>query len=193
MDKEIFDDFPSKENLVRILQKTIEKSWKNDMVERDIEEWLDNFKGEVFEKDTEQLLALWLLCNFTFYNQDDVRHLCKILYNSFFHQVIIDFSLSNEEEINEYMNNVSYAAIGRASESGNYLLYDFRQEADLNINKFFYPTNIKSDESTIVAFVDDVILSGTTATKFVKNNLKDLKCKKIYYLTLFATESAVEK
>ncbi|MGD1356897.1 phosphoribosyltransferase-like protein, partial [Enterococcus faecium] len=80
----------------------------------------------------------------TFYNQDDVRHLCKILYNSFFHQVIIDFSLSNEEEINEYMNNVSYAAIGRASESGNYLLYDFRQEADLNINKFFYPTNIKS-------------------------------------------------
>lgn len=65
-------------------------------MDRDIQEWLSNFKGEVFEEKLEQQLALWLLCNYTFYNQEDVRHLCKILYNTFFHQLIIDFSLIRE-------------------------------------------------------------------------------------------------
>ena len=142
MDVEIPTNFPSKEVLIRVLQRTIEKSWKNNLMDRDIQEWLSNFKGEVFEEKLEQQLALWLLCNYTFYNQEDVRHLCKILYNTFFHQLIIDFSLSSEKEINKFMNRVNYAAIGRASESGNYLLYDFRQEADLNIERFFYPTNM---------------------------------------------------
>lgn len=193
MDVVIPKNFPSKEFLIRTLQKTIEKSWKIDMMETDILEWLANFKGEVFEEELEQLLALWLLCNFTFYNQDDVRHLCKILYNTFFHQIITDFSLTSDKEINKFMKKINYAAIGRASESGNYLLYDFRQEADLNINRFFYPTSIESSDETIIAFIDDVILSGTSAIKFLENNLKGLKCKKIYYLTLFATDEAVEK
>lgn len=192
-DEKMFNELPSKEVLIRIIQKTIEKSWKNNMVVDDIQEWLDNFNGEVFKTEIEQKLALWLLCNFTFYNQEEVRHLCKVLYNKFFHQVIIDFSLSKEKEINDFINNVCYSAIGRASESGNYLLYDFRQEADLSIKKFFYPTNIDSNEDTIVAFVDDVILSGTTANEFLEKNLKEVKYKKIYYLTLFATEKAVEE
>lgn len=51
MDVVIPKNFPSKEFLIRTLQKTIEKSWKIDMMETDILEWLANFKGEVFEEE----------------------------------------------------------------------------------------------------------------------------------------------
>lgn len=187
------EELPNKDILIGILKKTIEKSWKIDMEIDYISDWLSNFTGEMFDSEEEKQLALWLLCNFTFYNEDDVRHLCKSLYNIFFHRVLLDFSVSTEGEMKDIISRIKYSAIGRASESGNYLLYDFRQEAGLNIKKFFYPTSLVSDNDTIVAFIDDVILTGGTAISFLKENLQGFQAKKIYYISLFATEEAIER
>lgn len=187
------EKLPSKEKLLSILKKTIEKSWKIDMDVGDIESWLDNFKGELFDSHDEQQLALWLLCNFTFYNEDDVRHLCKSLYNIFYHQILMDFSINTEKELADILSKVKFSAIGSASQSGSYLLYNFRHEAELSIKKFFYPTSLVPNSDTIVAFIDDVMLSGGSAVEFFENNLKDFKAKKIYYISFFVTEDAIKK
>lgn len=184
---------PEKEILIGLLKKTIEKSWKIDMEIDIIEEWLKNFNGEVYGIEDERILALWLLCNYTFYNKEDVRHLCKTLYHSFIHQLLVDFLPQTDQDIESLISNVKYSAIGLASQSGNYLLYDFRYEAGLKTKDFYFPTTINSDSNTIVAFLDDVLLSGDTALKFFERNLKGIKAKKIYYLSLFATEKAIQR
>lgn len=187
------EQLPEKERLISILKRTIEKSWKIDLEIEAIYNWLSNFTGEVFDMEDEQHLALWLLCNFTFYNEDDVRHLCKSLYNIFLHQVLEDFSVSTADDMGDIVSKIKYSAIGNASQSGSYLLYDFRHEAGLRIKKFFYPISLTSDSETIVAFIDDVILTGETAATFFEENLQGLKAKKIYYISLFATDQAIKR
>ena len=72
---------PSKEEMFSILHKIIETSWKVNIDSTNINKWLDNFTGLVYDVEDEQRIALWLLCNYTFYPSEDVNHLCKILFN----------------------------------------------------------------------------------------------------------------
>lgn len=191
MDEKNIESLPTREELINILKKTSEKSWKNNLEISDIEKWLKNYKGEVFKEHIEQHLALWLLSNFSFFNQDDIRHLCKILHRNLIHQIIQDLNIKDVNEEKKILGSIKYSAIGRASQSGNFLLYDFRYEASLKISNFYYPTNIENKEETIIAFIDDVFITGDTAENFFKKNQLN-KCK-IYYCSIFVTESAIEK
>lgn len=129
-------DFPTEENMLEILHKTIEKSWKIDLSVRDIEEWLNNFTGEVFSLEEERRLALWLLCNYTYYSPSDVNHLCRVLYNKFIHDFIVRNSI-RVDQVESELKNIHFSSIGSASESGGLLLYHFRQEANLTLDRFF--------------------------------------------------------
>ena len=186
------DNFPSMEYMMGILHKTIEKSWKNDITTLDIKNWLSNFNGQLYKAGDEQKIALWLLCNYTFFSYDEVNYLCENLYKKFMHDLIEREGIPTKE-IKGLLDKLLFAAIGSASESGGLLLYHFRQAANLSIKKFRYPTSFNSDDDSILVCIDDVTLSGGTATRNFYNNIKEQPHKHIYYLTIIASKEAVQK
>lgn len=186
-------NFPDNKAMMTILRETNGKSWKRNMTAEDINEWLSNFKGEVLDKEVEQRIALWMLCNFTYYNSNEINYLCRIVYKYFLHSIATDSDEIDENWLSDTLKNVYFASMGNAADSGGLLLYHFRQEARLSMDRFFYPATIPDDENGIIVFVDDVTLSGGTATRFFYQNFKDKKYKKAYYLTLFASEEAINK
>ena len=189
------ENFPANQEMLELLQKTAKASWKNDsyFTLDHIQKWLDNFQGEVFEKEIEQRLALWLLCNFTYYNDEEIKHLCYDVYKQLSHDLIKYYEINKDEQLIHLFDKVCFAAMGNASESGGFLLYYFRQESGLGINKFYYPTAFPKEEENIIVFVDDATLSGETAYSFFKNNLTAIKHRKAYYITLFASEEAIRR
>ena len=189
-------NFPSVREMKAILQKTIERSWKLvDLTVDDIDFWLENFDGSCLDINDERRLALWLLCNFTYFSVEDVNQLCKILYSRFLHEYIIDNNICISE-VDESLKKTFFASAGKASESGGLLLYHFRQESELPLNRFFYPTVIDdkyfNSENSIV-YVDDVTLTGNSFCRYYNNFVKSQSAKNIYYLTLIASKEAIKK
>lgn len=187
------EGFPDYEKMIEILKKTIQTSWQCDLSSEEINCWLSNFTGEVYEIEDERKMALWMLCNFTFYNEYEVNHLCRILYKQFIHDLSQKEEIENIEDIKTLLDSTYFAAIGEAGESGGLLLYFFRQEAKLSIDRFCYPTHVPAGENNIAVFIDDVTLSGGTAARFFYKHLEKVSYKRIYYITLFATETAMKK
>ena len=187
------DGFPSEEKMLDILKKTIEKSWRVDLSIEEIEAWLGNFSGKVFESSVERKLALWLLCNFTYYNEDEVNHLCGLLYKKLVHQLLIDKCLKTAEDAEQCIQNTIFTSIGKASESGGLLLYHFRQEAHLDLERFIFPTGIADTECDTIVCIDDVMISGGTASRFFYSYQDKLLEKKVYYITLITTDAAIKK
>lgn len=187
------DNFPTEDEMLVILKKTIEQSWKNDLDIEDIQEWLNNFCGTFFDKSIERRLALWLLCNFTYYNEDEVNHMCRVLYKNLLHQLMIDSNLSTEQEVEQCIQATAFTSIGNAGESGGLLLYHFRQESDLDLTRFIFPTHITQTEFDSIVCIDDVMMTGGTASRFFYSYADELSAKKIYYITLITTDTAIKK
>ena len=194
MDRIVFPDgFPSFDTMMSVLKKVIVRSWKIELDIEDINSWLENFTGKFYSAEDERRLALWLLCNFTYYNDTEIKHLCSILFKNFIHSLMTDHRLTSSEEVESYINLLKFTSIGRASESGSFILYYFRQEAHLSIDNFIFPTSIAASESDIIVCVDDVMISGGTAQRFFYKNQDNFSKKKIYYLTLLSSNEAISK
>jgi len=56
---------PTEEELFKKVMLTNDFVWENKFNKDDIEKWLFNFKGNVFDIQYERQIALWLLSNFT--------------------------------------------------------------------------------------------------------------------------------
>jgi hypothetical protein len=160
-----------------------------------VEQWLSNFKGKVLEADYERQLALWLLCNFVFYNQNEVRHLCRSAFRELLHFMLVpvdDGSDKNWEEMaNQVLDNTRFYHLGRPGESGAFILYYFRQENKLGVPSFLtQPDQLPANVNTVV-FVDDVVLSGSQAAMYLERATKkyDTDKRKIL-LTFFSTQEA---
>lgn len=187
------EDFPSKEEMLVVLKKTFEKSWRTDTNCDDIEEWLSNFSGTVYCTEDERRLALWLLCNFTFYNEDEINYLCRMLFHKLVHQILIDKGLRTEDDAESCIQNSAFTSIGKASESGGLMLYHFRQEANLDLERFIFPTGIATTNCDCIVCIDDVMLSGGTASRFFHDHKSEITNKKVYYTALITTDEAVKK
>lgn len=193
MDKFLWpQNFPTMEEMMDMLQKMSKAAWQNDtsFSVQEIDNWLNNFKGKVTDADIEKRIALWLLCNFTFYNEKEIDHLCLIVYKKFLHEVAVENSIKEGSDLSLLLRNIYFAALGDASKSGGLMLYHFRQQSGLDLSSFYYPSAIPKNEKGIVVFVDDVTLSGGSAIKFFRNNLTSMKYNKAYCLTLFASDEA---
>lgn len=187
------DGFPTIAEMMAILQKTFEKSWKVDLDVEDVNAWLNNFSGKFFMLEQEKRLALWLLCNFTYYNDMEINHLCSTVFKNFVHQLMTDNKLSTAEEVDNCIKKITFTSIGRPSESGGLILYHFRQEACLSTDCFVFPTSLESAKGDIIVCVDDVMMSGGTAERFFYQNESIFKEKRIYYLALLSTQEAIDK
>lgn len=186
-------DFPEVEVMMEMIKKTINTSWKNNLTNDDVEKWLNNFTGKVYSEDTERRLALWMLVYYTYYNEKEINHLCRILYKNLIHDVAVREKIDTSNNMKNILDRMYFSAMGNAGESGSLLLYLFRQEAGISMDRFFYPTAMKEDKDGIAVFIDDVTLSGTTAARFYRENIAALKYKYIYYITLFASENAITR
>lgn len=160
---------PSSDELKKQIMGTILVAWRNNLELPIIERWLDNFTGEALgDADHEKNLALWLLYNFTYYNEEEVKHLCRLLLRKYLHAYLKE-GVVGEQEINDVLKESTFFPLGRNSESGAYVLYLFRQENDLPLG--FFDNGQEISESSRIVFVDDMTLSGSQA----KRNISRIK------------------
>jgi hypothetical protein len=175
---------------------TSEIVWRKEITDKNIEDWLTNFKGEVFSLIEERRIALWLLSNFVYYNEDEVRHLCIQLFKEFIHKILLlDYNdeLNLSDNVQGIIEKTGFLSLGKPSESSGYILYYFRQVNDLNMKNFLLPQMPANDDLDYLVFVDDVTLTpgiDGQSYSFLKRITADKK-KKIL-LTIIATIEAIE-
>lgn len=191
------NELPSKKELITQIRLTAEIVWKKQLDQTDIDAWLGNFKGEVFDESYEKHIALWLLANFVFYNDDEVKHLCRTLYRDFVHE-FIDSDSTNpiEDRYKELLKRSRFYHLGRPGESSGYVLYYFRQENKLPIGNFLGTMEDLPSTIDTVVFVDDVVLSADEKSqadlylKKLMEKFETLKDKRIIVLSFIATTEA---
>ena len=153
---------PSSNELRRQIMITINVAWRNRLESKVIEQWLNNFTGEAIgDVEYERNLALWLLYNFTYINEEEVKHLCRLLFRKYIHLSIGNQEIT-EENIIALLQKSTFLPLGRSSESGSYVLYMFRQENDIPV--VFFGDNNSIDANNTVVLIDDMTLSGDQAT-----------------------------
>ncbi len=192
------DDFPVEEELMSIIMHTASTGWKHDLGKKHIDAWLANFTGEVFDLKYEKLMALWLLSHFTFYNQDEVERLCKVVYQDLLHLLVttqVNEARSPSQVINEFFAFTNIIPSEAVSGSGGFVAYLFRHVNNLPIHLFNYSIDNVSDRIKNLITIDDVTLTAGTKGQmavFLNKHHARFKSKKIYLLTLVATEAASE-
>lgn len=182
------------ERLKDLLLKTSKIAWENKLSETAIDKWLENFTGAAIgDIEAERKIALWILLHFVFYTDNDVRQLCKSIYDEYIHRKLIEYQENNilndkdiSERVKHILNNTLFVALGNDSESGANILYFFRQENKLSKESF----NINNEsEFENLVFIDDVTISGDQANKYIKPY--NIKRKNTYLLTFIATTDAI--
>ena len=189
------DDLPTEAELFRQIVITVETAWQNRLSRAQVDRWLSNFTGQVFSVQYERHLALWLLCNFVYYNENEVRHLCRTAYRELLHFFLSSTDLGttgvSEDKVNEFLGQTRFYHAGRPGESGAFVLYYFRQENNLGMGNFLtHPDKLPADVKFVV-FVDDVVLSGDQAERYLKRATADYdEDKSKVLLTFFSTIEA---
>lgn len=151
--------------------------WENRILERDVKEWIGNFTGKVTDVTDENGMACTLLSNFIYYNEGEVKYLCKNLYSSFRQNKIKEFVLmgnsmeGSEKLFKEYVRKCKISHIGRPSESGCFILYYFRQMNRLPMSMFLERWDDVNDDVCSIIFVDDFIGTGSTTIRFWKSSI----------------------
>ena len=77
--KELINPLPSESDLFTHIGITISTVWGNNISKNDIEEWLTNFTGEIFDCKYERQLALFLLAHFVYYNEKNYNNYKKYI------------------------------------------------------------------------------------------------------------------
>ena len=179
------------DRLKKIILKTSIVAWDNVISEQAIDKWLDNFSGRFFSSvENERKLALWLLAHFTYYSINDVRILCKDLFNLILHQKLIENRNVQpfDDVLDELLKESVFIGLGNDSESGKSILYYFRQENKLSKKCFEISPNRKYKN---LFLIDDVSLSGTQACNYAQT--LNIEAENIYAGFLIATEEAKNK
>jgi hypothetical protein len=218
---------PNTEVLMDILQKTIKNAWNiNDHIHlSSIVKWLDNFTGEALcnvdnklNRDKaakrEKQLALFLLCNFVYYNENEIKYLTRVMFDKYLHNVFISENKETitDDDFDKLINITQFTFLGNISESSSYLLYHFRQENDLPKQCF-----IEKAETENIVFIDDFSITGSQAHSYIRDHINNkvksankkafCQClsrfirkrkyiktnKKIYILLMITTDKAIKK
>lgn len=189
-------ELPAEEDLLQQIMLTANVVWRNQLSRKRIDGWLNNFTGKVLDQAHERRLALWLLANFVYYDEQEVRNLCRVLYREVLRKHLLEKKtptgqsvLVNTESI---LAGSRFAPLGRPGESGSLILYFFRQENYLPLISFSEGLGSLPDKVKTVLFVDDVTLTGTQALGYIGKQMAAIGVgKSALLLTLFSTSDAV--
>ena len=213
MTTDFYDDLISK---IMVLNETV---WSGAQVSRSkVDNWLNNFRGEVRSKKIEKLHALYVLSHFLYYGVPEFREMLRVVYRDLYlYPIIQDIraSLSGVAEhptilelIAKEIAATRFIGMGSPSESGSMLLYLFRQINNISVDKFVHSHEIFSryaDTKRLAirnrairhyVFLDDLCGSGTQAIEYSRDIVsqlkeKDPKARTCYYV-LFSTVNGIE-
>lgn len=201
---------------IKTLNETI---WEARVPEPSIREWLDNFSPSNSSDLDERLHALFLLSNFMYFGIREIRELLKALYRDLYRYSIVNtIRRSNGDTLDSVFIDsrfqrelavTRFLGVGSPSESGNHLLYYFRQENNLSSNLFMYRDQIftrgggpkqpqlRYPAVTRYIFIDDFCGSGKQGTEYSRDIVEDIKrldpSAFVAYYVLFATTQGISK
>lgn len=205
---EIIEEY--KEQLIQKILILNETLWENRVKRNNIENWLSNFND-----DNEKINALFLLSQFMYFGNTQMREMLRVLYRDLYKYPIIekirrengdttDHNLINVK-FQEELKNTRFLGVGNPSESGTHLLYYFRQENKLPKNLFINtsdifksPTESELKDTNInnYIFIDDFCGSGSQAKRYSKKIVNQIKSRNpnanVAYLMLFSTKIGKE-
>lgn len=207
------------ENVIQVLRR---HAWDGEIQWPQVALWLENFKGEVVDKEEEQLYALYVLSRFMYFGRRLVREMLRSLYRDHFESPIKqkirrengdtkDLTLINKLYLKE-LQATRFLGIGNPAESGAHLLYYFRQvnrlEKDLfaDMSSAFEPQARdgqsvgyvpRNNKISRYVFFDDLVGSGTQVDTYLKHCLPSIRAEapsiEISYMCLFGTEKGMNK
>lgn len=208
------------EQLFSKLKTLNETIWEGKVNKPRIEEWLDNFEIDKSGFPSERLHVLYLLRQFMYFGDRQIRELLKALYRDLYKYPIVEQIRKDNSDTNDSafifkafcdeLLKTRFLGMGNPSESGYYLLYYFRQENNLPKTLFIHshqifnrhgapPPNIslRAPDVERYVFIDDLCGSGTQAKDYSEQILQDLKRinpkVQVSYYTLFATTSGLNE
>lgn len=187
-------EIPTEEELHKQIMLTSDYVWGSKLSWNDVEKWLRNFNGMVCSIDDERCYALYLLASFVYYNDNEVRHLCRTLFHDFLHGMLLRQEGTNkyslEIQLDTIMRTSAFCPLGKPGESGSFVLYYFRQENQIPTGFISDPSKLPAYINTIV-FIDDVTISGTQALE--DNDIGSFVDGKreVILLTFLSTQNAV--
>lgn len=186
----------SKEELINQIKEISLSAWGNQLETITLRAWLTNFTGEVFGNVVaEQNLALWLVLNFVFYTDADIRSLSVNLWWKYIHQIMEEYENSGfmegkplEEKYKYIIDNTVIQPLGNCSGSGTNVCYFFRQSNGLKKELF----GLKNDEDyKYLVLLDDATVSGHQAKEYLEQ-YANVTTKDKFILTYISTVKARE-
>lgn len=197
-------------------------AWDDEIQWPQVERWLNNFQGEVIDKEDEQVYALYVLSRFMYFGRSLVREMLRSLYRDYFEAPLkqrLRRANNNTRDVlllerlyQSELHSTRFLGIGNPAESGAHLLYYFRQENRLPKNLFadlssaFEP---KARDALTVGFVprdkkikryvffDDLVGSGTQVSQYLSDCLPSIRAEapdvELTYMCLFGTKKGMER
>src|ERR1022692_692591 len=175
------------QQLIDKIKTLNERVWEGRAARPILNEWLDNFANDRSDQPSEKLHALFLLSNFMYFGDIELRVLLKALFRDLFRYPIIEKlrkSAGNTLEAAvlqvQFLNELArsrFMGIGNPAESGTHLLYYFRQENSLAKDLFVHThqifdgrldANARLANSSVKRYViiDDFCGSGDQAMEY---------------------------
>lgn len=185
---------PDEEHLTDFVRDTASASWGLPLSRETVESWLSNFTGRVFDEQAERRLALWLLYNFVYYNETEMRHLLNVVYKRYIHHNITnDTGAALDNEIQTLLRTTAYLPVGSPSESGYLISYYFRQANRINADDFLFSAANAPKHVKYLVYLDDISISGQQAADFFsEERISWRNDQKAFYLTIIASEVAIQ-
>jgi len=202
--------------LRRKIKRLSETVWEDRAVRAEVDDWLASFSVKNINDVNEQVHMLHLLSNFLYFGIREVRELLRALFQTLCQRPLvaeirrrngdtIDIDLI-EQELAMAVSRSRFLAVGNPSESGQHLLYYFRQENNLRAeyfpNQFELPGFPGEDPAHGPAsvdryiFIDDLCGSGQQIETFADRVIRPLAKRhpkaEISYFPVFATTAGLD-
>jgi hypothetical protein len=197
--------------LRRKVKRLSEAAWEGRVVRAEIDEWLSSFSIKNSRGVNEHVHMLYLLSNFLYFGIREIRELLRALFQNLCQRPLITEIRKNnadtididfiEQELTKAVSRTRFLAVGNPSESGQHLLYYFRQEnklsSELFPNQFELPSLPGASPfhgppaADRYIFIDDLCGSGEQIEKFSDRVIQPLAVAhptaQIGYFPIFAT------
>lgn len=189
---------PTIEELLTTIRYTSKTAWQNELPKKNLDDWLDNFKGEIFDKEKERFIALWLLNHFTYYNHVEVTHLCKVLFNNLIHIIVTKFSdpkKSVNDIVEDFFKKTNIIPAEEVSGSSGFIAYFFRHVNQMDIDLFNFSIENVGDHIENIIVIDDVTLTAGKRgqmSRFLKAKTQLYPKKNFYLITLISSEASID-
>ena len=196
------------------LKALIQFVWRKDLTWDDVIIWLNNFE----DNPGARINMLHLLANFLYFGQREVAELLRSLYRDKYRYPVIEniralngYTLDKkfiEDNFIQHQKSTRFIGIGNPAESGQHLLYYYRQYSDLPKDLFINAHEILSlnkDEGvfeladpavTHYIFIDDLCGSGQQAVEYSQKFVEEIKALNpdatIEYHMLFGLAEGIE-